>query len=215
MERRNNIFVTLHPNAKKNTKKIEVENMDNTFAISLKFGNDLVGLLIGVLVFLIGYIFYFRKKKYSLFKLFILLLLCIYIAMVIGVTLTPFPLNAKAAYFLGYFYQGIDFSAYYNLIPFSDIINNENQFILNIILFIPFGILWPLYKDRINLRFALLSGFLFTFFIEITQLGFSCAFQMPVWYFDVNDLIANTLGAVIGYIILKILIKPVISSFLK
>lgn len=189
--------------------------MDNTFAISLKFGNDLGGLLIGVLVFLIGYVFYFRKKKYSLFKLFILLLLCIYIAMVIGVTLTPFPLNAKAAYFLGYFYQGIDFSAYYNLIPFSDIINNENQFILNIILFIPFGILWPLYKDRINLRFALLSGFLFTFFIEITQLGFSCAFQMPVWYFDVNDLIANTLGAVIGYIILKILIKPVISSFLK
>lgn len=209
------MYCNVTSKCKTSCKKIEVENMDNTFAISLKFGNDLGGLLIGVLVFLIGYIFYFRKKKYSLFKLFILLLLCIYIAMVIGVTLTPFPLNAKAAYFLGYFYQGIDFSAYYNLIPFSDIINNENQFILNIILFIPFGILWPLYKDRINLRFALLSGFLFTFFIEITQLGFSCAFQMPVWYFDVNDLIANTLGAVIGYIILKILIKPVISSFLK
>lgn len=63
MERRNNIFVTLHPNAKQAAKKIEVENMDNTFAISLKFGNDLGGLLIGVLVFLIGYIFYFRKKK--------------------------------------------------------------------------------------------------------------------------------------------------------
>lgn len=189
--------------------------MDNTIGISLEFGNNLGGLLIGIFLFIIGYVFYFRKKKYSFFKLFILFLLCIYIAMVIGITLTPFPLNSKAVYSLGHFYQGTDSTAYYNLIPFNDILNNKNQFILNIILFIPFGVLWPLYKNRINLKFALLSGFLFTFFIEITQLGFSCLFQMPAWYFDVNDLIANTLGAVIGYIILKILIKPVISSFLK
>ena len=45
-------------------------------------------------------ILHFRKKKYSLFKLFILLLLCIYIAMVIGVTLTPFPLKEKILKFV-------------------------------------------------------------------------------------------------------------------
>lgn len=48
MERCNNVFATLHPNAKQAAKKIEVENMDNTFAISLKFGNDLGGLLMGM-----------------------------------------------------------------------------------------------------------------------------------------------------------------------
>ena len=50
--------------------------------------------------------------------------------------------------------------------------------------------------------------------IETVQLGLSCLFQVPEWYFDVNDLIANTLGAAIGYIVVKLVIVPAISAVL-
>ena len=46
MERCNNVFATLHPNVKQAAKKIEVENMDNTFAISLKFPKKSLGYVI-------------------------------------------------------------------------------------------------------------------------------------------------------------------------
>ena len=101
-----------------------------------------------------------------------------------------------------------------NLIPFYHIRYAYEQFLLNIILFVPFGILWPLYQGKIRLKTSLSSGFIFSLLIETVQLGLSCLFQVPEWYFDVNDLIANTLGAAIGYIVVKLVIVPAISAVL-
>ena len=46
--------------------------------MSITFGNDLGGVLIGVFLFVIGYVCCFRKKAYPVYKLFLLLLLFIY-----------------------------------------------------------------------------------------------------------------------------------------
>lgn len=189
--------------------------------MSITFGNDLGGVLIGVFLFVIGYVCCFRKKAYPVYKLFLLLLLFIYITMVIGVTLTPFPLDEAALSSARAVNEYAGFSDYLNLIPFYHIRYAYEQFLLNIILFVPFGILWPLYQGKwplyqgkIRLKTALSSGFIFSLLIETVQLGLSCLLQVPEWYFDVNDLIANTLGAAIGYIVVKLVIVPAISAVL-
>ena len=64
--------------------------------------------------------------------------------------------------------------------------------ILNIVCFIPVGLLVALLFERYRLAKALLAGLLFSLTIEFSQL----IWQRGV--FDVNDLFNNALGAVIG-----------------
>ncbi len=67
--------------------------------------------------------------------------------------------------------------------------------VLNIILFIPFGFFLPLlYEKYNNMGKVVLSGFILSIFIELIQM-----FGMGST--DINDLIANTIGTCLGYII--------------
>ena len=64
--------------------------------------------------------------------------------------------------------------------------------ILNIVCFIPLGVLVGLLFKRYRLAKALLAGLLVSLTIELSQL---------IWHrgvFDVNDLFNNALGALIG-----------------
>ena len=63
--------------------------------------------------------------------------------------------------------------------------------ILNVLLWIPFGA-WLRLRTT-NYKIAGMSGFIFSFAIETTQYIFSLGVS------DINDLIANTLGFVIGF----------------
>ena len=65
----------------------------------------------------------------------------------------------------------------------------------NIVLFIPIGILIPILW-KIKDRYVILIGFLISLSIEITQL-----FLDRVT--DVDDLILNTLGVIIGVLVYK------------
>ena len=70
--------------------------------------------------------------------------------------------------------------------------NGYRDLILNIVCFIPVGLLVGLLFERYRLAKALLAGLLFSLTIEFSQL---------IWHrgvFDVNDLFNNALGAVIG-----------------
>ena len=100
----------------------------------------------------------------------------------------------------------------YNLIPFKEIsrfyIYRETLGIKalllnlfgNIVAFIPFGVIVPIIsqKNRKISRIFILT-FLLSLSIECIQLVFK------VGSFDVDDLILNTLGGVIGYIAFYIL----------
>ncbi|MCY8053333.1 VanZ family protein [Bacillus inaquosorum] len=70
----------------------------------------------------------------------------------------------------------------------------------NLILLLPVGLLFPLlFKKLNNVKRILLTGFIISLFIELAQLSISVYIRSVYRSFDVDDLILNTLGTVIGY----------------
>lgn len=94
-----------------------------------------------------------------------------------------------------------------NLMPFVDVISGKGDFIrqiiLNVIMTVPFGFLFPLVKtSNPKLIKTVFYTFLLSFSIEILQPlidGFRSS--------DITDLITNVLGGIIGYI-MYLIFKP-------
>lgn len=84
-----------------------------------------------------------------------------------------------------------------NFIPLSSGI--EISTILNIIFFMPFGFLLPTLWNKFR-KFipTVFVGFIFSLIIEVGQL-------FTIRATDVDDLIMNTLGTILGFILFKIL----------
>ena len=86
-----------------------------------------------------------------------------------------------------------------NLVPFSRDIGVT--FYLNIIMCVPLGFLLPLiWKDYRKIYKTTIVGLGFSLLIELSQLITTRAT-------DIDDLIANTIGTVIGYLIWKVFSK--------
>ena len=83
-----------------------------------------------------------------------------------------------------------------NVLPFSSGFGIQN--ILNIIMFMPFGFLVPLiWEQSRKLSITVLLGFEFSLLIEFLQL-----FNRRAT--DIDDLLMNTLGALLGFLLWKI-----------
>lgn len=93
------------------------------------------------------------------------------------------------------------FNPHINLVPFKD--GFDLTYILNIILFMPFGFflpaLWEKYRDK--LLSTLCYGLFFSFTIEISQLFVGSRTT------DIDDIITNVLGTICGWLIFSILRK--------
>lgn len=90
-------------------------------------------------------------------------------------------------------YPGMKLQEEINLIPFRDGISLS--MILNVIMFMPLGFLLPLlWKEYQSLVRTAIIGFCFSCGIEFCQL-----FNRRVS--DVDDLLMNTLGAILGWLI--------------
>jgi glycopeptide antibiotics resistance protein len=85
-----------------------------------------------------------------------------------------------------------------NFFPFAGDALLEN-YILNAVMFLPFGFLLPLVWPQVN-KFRHLLGYSlgFSLFIELSQLLSNRAT-------DVDDLLMNVLGALIGYLLFRIM----------
>ena len=77
--------------------------------------------------------------------------------------------------------------------------------LLNTVLFMPFGVLTPFLMKRANLLKVTLFGFAASFFVEFVQYFVG---REP----DIDDLIANTLGAFLGCLIF-VLIRKLFPKF--
>ena len=85
------------------------------------------------------------------------------------------------------------FAPYFNFELFIDIFACPMQYLLNFFLFVPMGFLVPLlWKQYRTENHVLLFGFGTSFAIEVLQMF--CGRTT-----DVDDLLMNTLGAIIGY----------------
>lgn len=96
---------------------------------------------------------------------------------------------------------GIKIGWSYNFIPFYGMLNDITNSYLNVLLFIPLGIfvpcLWPEY--RIMMKTVGL-GLMTSLGIEILQIF---TFRAT----DINDVITNVAGTMIGYLIGRLIIK--------
>lgn len=91
--------------------------------------------------------------------------------------------------------------------PFDDLMNAieyrdlslVQHMVLNVILFVPFGYLIPaMNPERLRrCSFAFLGGIVTSTVIEAVQMVFSLGQS------DIDDIIANSIGAVIGYLIVR------------
>lgn len=139
------------------------------------------------------------KRVVSVKRLLLLLVFVVYLLLVIKITLFPIPLHT-----LGNPPQN-------NLIPFHTIRAVLSQSSLsydlynlggNILLFVPLGFLLPLLFQKQNrLWRVVLVGFCATFLIESGKFIISSILGFTYRNFDVDDLMLNTFGAFIGYLV--------------
>lgn len=164
--------------------------LQNRKIIMFNFNIITIYSLLCALIPCIVYICFKKKKSYIFFSiLYVLYIWQIY-------DLTGIGSLSDILYSLSSNSEII--KANINLTPLTNI---TLGFILNIIMFIPLGFLLPfLWKKYQKLTPTLLFGFLFSLFIELSQL-------ITLRATDIDDLIANTLGALIGYLIWKIYMK--------
>lgn len=136
--------------------------------------------LIFVLPVILLYGGFFQKSSWK--HIFLLLIFEVYICVMFNVVGIPSI-------------QHILWEPAINLVPFSDFGSGFFffGFSMNILMFVPFGFLLPLlWKSMRDWKHTGLAGFCLSLLIEVSQLF---SFRAT----DIDDLIANTLGAVLGY----------------
>ena len=95
----------------------------------------------------------------------------------------------------------ISFRPKISLIPFVGMITGPIETILNIVLFVPMGLFLPLlYKKYNKFKTVVITGILFSVSIELVQM-FNWGAS------DINDVMTNTMGACLGYLIYSIISK--------
>lgn len=89
-----------------------------------------------------------------------------------------------------------------NLIPFQDFCkSNILGMVLNIVMFVPFGFFLPILFERYQKWFhTLTAGIIMSLLIEVMQLY---TFRAS----DIDDLLMNTLGTVVGFCVAKLFLR--------
>ncbi|MRJ75524.1 VanZ family protein [Aeromicrobium sp. SMF47] len=114
---------------------------------------------------------------------------CVYGAVVLGHVLLPLPIDMDNAR---------PWRASVHLTPFVDVAEDPIGMILNVALFVPLGALLPLLTRVTSMRRAAFLGLCVSLSIETVQLAGSLTVS-PGRVADVDDLIGNTVGTMIGY----------------
>jgi glycopeptide antibiotics resistance protein len=109
--------------------------------------------------------------------------------------------------FFSAYRQSVEGLFTYNVRPFQTILGYfssfdglsiTDQFVGNVLAFVPFGFLLPLFIPRLGSFIRMVgSTVAFSFLVEIAQAIFR------VGAFDVDHLLLNTFGGVIGFLLTK------------
>lgn len=113
-----------------------------------------------------------------------------------------FGIYVTALLYITLFMRYVGMRREIDLIPFHFIKTYQRDFVLfveNIILFIPLGMFLQAYKK--NTKFTIGCAIVISLMIELLQYVFCCGKT------EVDDVMANVIGAIIGYIIIKIMTK--------
>ncbi|PEJ58346.1 VanZ family protein [Bacillus sp. AFS002410] len=148
---------------------------------------------------------------YKLIKTILILLFCFYLMILSQNILFKYTPVTQVISQLDFSLIRENWWSFNNLIPFKTIIfylfladiNLDiriNNLAGNIIGFMPFGFILPLIlKKYFNFKSILKTTFILSLTYEILQLLFALG------SFDVDDLILNTLGGILGYFVLRLI----------
>ncbi|MEH0935216.1 VanZ family protein [Micromonospora psammae] len=125
--------------------------------------------------------------------------MCWYLLAVVAVTL--FPLQVA----LGVHGNSSPWYEKANFIPVLTI--DPTTFVLNIVMFVPFGVLLPLVTRVRDVRQAALVSLTVSGVVELMQFLSNVLFSSGRLA-DLNDLLANTLGGVLGLLAWRVLGGP-------
>lgn len=176
------------------------------FIINLTFIKMSITMVISTLPFLIPYHILLTSQskkigyKLSIKHIVIIYILVYYLTVVLNFTGIPSIRDIVHNSFGIITPKGLNFPLdEINLIPFRWITEGVRPYIENILLFIPLGFMLPcIWKKYEVLWKTSLSGITFSLIIELCQL-----FNRRIT--DVDDLLMNTLGALIGWVIFRLL----------
>ena len=156
------------------------------------------GLAFIICVVLYGVYFFLMKKRaesrdrsISKKEIRLGLLFCAYVVLVLGGTLLNRSISEDygAEWVLFWSYKDA-----YEEICTESTFGMLEQIIYNILMFIPWGILIPeIWRKMRSFHLIMTSALCFSATIEFTQLIFRCGL------FEFDDMLHNTLGAVIGW----------------
>lgn len=172
--------------------------------------------IIFLCVFSILFYVYYKKSTNTFYKNVLIYSFGIYVLILLGITLFPLPIQAEEIAVNIKYNLGLK----NNYIPFintyKDLISDYNhglifaslkQIIGNILIFIPIGIYMPYFIKKINLKKIIIIGIFSSLMIELTQLFINTILTYNYRSVDVDDLILNTIGTIVGYFLFKILYK--------
>jgi len=150
-----------------------------------------LGLIWAVAVFFLKF-----KKKKDFAYLFFFTVFYAYMAKLIGVTQFPMYFSESMRINIG---QNVWENM--NLVPLSTI--TEKSIItsaLNVLITIPFGFGMP-FISRLRVRGVVAAGFATSLFLEFFQFIVALMAGFTFRVVDINDVIFNTFGVLIGYVI--------------
>ena len=151
-----------------------------------------------VLVFLYAFVFFGKWRAQGRDRLLVNTLMYAYLSLVLYFTMMP--VIASIPFMLDHPYKPM------NMVPFIDVSLGRGDFfwllLLNIIMTMPFGFLFPLTRDkRAKFGVTVFFCFLMSLGIELLQPFFDRSS-------DITDLITNVIGGALGYC-LCVVFKPV------
>ena len=135
-----------------------------------------------------------RRQALSAPRATTVLVTSVYVGAVLSLTL--FPLQIQT----GVHANRVPWIEKANLVPVLTI--DPHTFVLNILLLLPLGVLLPLLRRETTWGSAVGVGLLTSAAVESTQ-WITDIFLSSGRIADVNDLIANSLGAVAGYALMR------------
>ncbi|AEB73092.1 VanZ family protein [Lentilactobacillus buchneri] len=102
-------------------------------------------------------------------------------------------------------------SAPINLIPFW---STTADFYQNVVMMLPMGVYLGLLLPKFNLRKVLLTGLSVSLTIESLQFVLDLSVGLSRWV-DINDVLTNTFGVIVGWLILKGLMHTIFQRLLS
>ncbi len=160
------------------------------------------------------------RKRFSLQRHLAALLLLVYGLGVISVTLFPLPVQKSVIESR----RSPDYhNPQHNLVPIINLLKVARLADFrtaartiggNILLFIPLGVFLPVLNRKFNdLSSIFLSGIIGSATVEGLQLLISLILGFNYRTFDVDDIILNTLGTVVGFCLLQLIMPQLKKHF--